>query len=487
MNIDMTIKQSAIQHSQAILVAGMHRSGTSAMTKLLSLLGAKLSRNLLGPRPNDNDMGFFESTDILDIHERMLDSLDTSWDDYFAVPESWFKSNAARMFQDEMVGLLHRDFEGAPLWAVKDPRICRFLPFWLDVVEKYGADPHVVIPIRNPLDVAKSLKARNDMPYGKSFLFWLRHVLDAERDSRGVSRSFVTYEALMQDWMGVADKISKDLKIHWPMKTVQVITEANEFLKPSLWRNRSETGQFEARSDAVWWVKQTYALLLDNPEDNYDRLVQELNDIRQQLETATLAFGPEIVFYRSAWNEERSKAELNSMELKGKEEEIQRKDAELAEREAGIDHLNGEISAREGQIQDLSAELAARDERINQLTREIAFRDSQIQCQSGDMKSVEPSRILFSALSDLKIDSLDAETGTALANMLITFEEKICSHDKYLKNMDDRLADLARSKSYRIGKAVHYFAVLFLRTLPSDIKKYWSRKYANGTKYGKKT
>jgi hypothetical protein len=57
---------------------------------------------------------------------------------------------------------------------LKDPRIYRFLPFWLDVLKEMNAEPRIVIPIRSPLEVAHSLKKRNALSLTKGLLLWLR-------------------------------------------------------------------------------------------------------------------------------------------------------------------------------------------------------------------------------------------------------------------------------------------------------------------------
>src|SRR5438552_705120 len=80
-------------------------------------------------------------------------------------------------------------FDDEPLAVLKDPRICRFVPFWLDVLGEIGAQPRIVIPVRSPLDVAESLKLRNGFSSSKSLLLWLRHTLDAEAETRKLSRS----------------------------------------------------------------------------------------------------------------------------------------------------------------------------------------------------------------------------------------------------------------------------------------------------------
>jgi hypothetical protein len=55
----------------------MHRSGTSAITRVLSLLGAALPAHLMGAT-SINPQGFFESDPINDLHESLLEYFGTS-------------------------------------------------------------------------------------------------------------------------------------------------------------------------------------------------------------------------------------------------------------------------------------------------------------------------------------------------------------------------------------------------------------------------
>src|SRR5262245_46898121 len=83
----------------AIIVAGMHRSGTSAVTRVLSLLGAELPRNLMEPVESDNALGFWESRTITQAHEKLLESLGVAWTDPDPVPQSWFRSPVAERYE----------------------------------------------------------------------------------------------------------------------------------------------------------------------------------------------------------------------------------------------------------------------------------------------------------------------------------------------------------------------------------------------------
>jgi len=109
------------EHSPtAILVLGMHRSGTSALTRVLNLRGADLGRDLLAPK-DDNELGFWENQTILDLHEKLLAQLGATWHDT-VLPEEWLDSEPAHRFKQELADTLGQQFGNSRLQLVKDPR-----------------------------------------------------------------------------------------------------------------------------------------------------------------------------------------------------------------------------------------------------------------------------------------------------------------------------------------------------------------------------
>ena len=66
--------------SRAVLVLGMHRSGTSALARAVQMLGVYLGNNFLSPRP-DNPTGYWEDKHICDLNERLLAAFGLKWED----------------------------------------------------------------------------------------------------------------------------------------------------------------------------------------------------------------------------------------------------------------------------------------------------------------------------------------------------------------------------------------------------------------------
>ena len=79
-----------VQKRQALLVLGMHRSGTSALTGLLGEAGAALPKTQL-PANKDNPKGYGESKVFMTFNEDVLGRIGSSWDDLSVIEERTWK------------------------------------------------------------------------------------------------------------------------------------------------------------------------------------------------------------------------------------------------------------------------------------------------------------------------------------------------------------------------------------------------------------
>jgi hypothetical protein len=205
---------------RALIVIGMHRSGTSALTRVVNILGAALPSQLLELDPaiphETNELGFWEGLEVNTLNNEFLSSIGSSWDDTARIPETVFRSDAARSMRDRIVRHLEAEFKDAPLFAIKDPRIARLAPLWIEALKAFGAEANFILAFRNPAEVAQSLLKRDQMGRGQSTLLWLRYMLEAERNTRNFRRSFVPYEALLENWRGAARRIAEDCDFVWP-------------------------------------------------------------------------------------------------------------------------------------------------------------------------------------------------------------------------------------------------------------------------------
>jgi hypothetical protein len=143
----------------AVFVLGMHRSGTSALTRLLNLLGASLPRHLHPPGIG-NETGHWEPEAAVRLHDRLLEAAGTSVNDLYGPPEAWFETRAAGVFVDDMKELIGLEFRDEPLFVFKDPRSALVFPLWRRALADINIRCLAVIMSRNPVEVALSLADR---------------------------------------------------------------------------------------------------------------------------------------------------------------------------------------------------------------------------------------------------------------------------------------------------------------------------------------
>jgi GT2 family glycosyltransferase len=265
----------------ALLVLGMHRSGTSALTRTLNLLGADLPHGLIPASTSSNPSGHWESREIQELNDRILEALGARWDDWHPIDAKTLPADAAASFHRRAAEILERDFAQSPLFVLKDPRMCRLLPLWRTALAQFGADIRCALIWRAPADVASSLARRNGFDDAKSQLVWLRHVLDAERDSRGLRRTVVAYEELVADWRSLARRLADELALTWPQQA-QAEHGVDAFIKPPA---IPESSARATRPNGVW-VDEAVRLLrattakgasLDTASAGFDRISAEFD------------------------------------------------------------------------------------------------------------------------------------------------------------------------------------------------------------------
>lgn len=142
------------------LVVGVHRSGTSVSTQVLSVLGLDLGRTLMLPA-FDNPRGFWENSKVVDVHDRLLSSLGLDWTTAAGLPSTWVESDAADIAIKELVEVLTTDFDENSNKLVKDPRLAVLLPLWPHVAQALGHELHVLGALRRPLKTKESIAKRN--------------------------------------------------------------------------------------------------------------------------------------------------------------------------------------------------------------------------------------------------------------------------------------------------------------------------------------
>ena len=169
-------------NSKALIVTGMHRSGTSLMAQYLDKCGLDVGNNLLNPntqQPSASCLGHHEDLDFLDFHMRVLRKRRKDPSGYLIRNRRSFRQSSLKLpiqFTAQEVieaKALITARAGVSQWSWKDPRTTLFLNVWDNIVDngKY------LFLLRNPLSVTDSLirKSKNKIVFTNpinSVLIW---------------------------------------------------------------------------------------------------------------------------------------------------------------------------------------------------------------------------------------------------------------------------------------------------------------------------
>jgi len=308
----------------ALVILGMHRSGTSAAARLCSLLGVDLGTDLLPP-DRANPEGYWEHRGVLDADEALLTALDRPWHDVRPLPAGWRESKAASTYRDALIGRLSKDFANAPVWGVKDPRLCRLIPAWPDVFAALDTVPCYLIVLRHPGAVARSLAARDSLAPANGYLLWLRYLLEAEAATRGLRRAFLLYDRMLNDWEAEAERLGRSLGIDWPESIPDIRQTALSFLKPDL---RHHTG--DTVEDLPAWVAELWTAVLDSDTDE-DPLTAAADRIGRAIADADALYLPLVDRQRSIGDELQTALQAATDSLKNAAAGIDQRNRLIAE------------------------------------------------------------------------------------------------------------------------------------------------------------
>lgn len=245
----------------ALVVIGMHRSGTSATTGALRCLGIQLGKKLYTGHKNINAKGYFEHSDIADTNEEALLAMASGWDDILVKPDNWWRSDVLLPHTIKIREYIRKDFAKSQLWAIKDPRVCRLLPWWLDIFKAENVVPHFLFVVRSPNAVFRSLERRDGISKEKAYLLWTLHYLEAELWSRGHPRTFMDFDTFLEAPLESFQKVESSLDLRFPLSPEEAHVCLEQFLDRSL-RNHYKEDTHNADTPIVELAQDLHQTLL---------------------------------------------------------------------------------------------------------------------------------------------------------------------------------------------------------------------------------
>jgi hypothetical protein len=216
------------------VVLGMPRSGTSAITKGLSVLGIDLGETFTLAKQHWNPTGSWEDKDIASkVNRAMMMTLDYSWSTMGKL-EAECADSRVQHIKKYACQVIKQRMESRDYWAFKDTHTTKILPFWRAVFTETGVQAHYVIALRNPLAAALSLQRVIGAELEVGFLTWMMHMVLAIDGVQGQNAMVVSYDAMMNDPRLQLQRMQQQLAIPDLTSAATIDAYAKEYLDGSL-------------------------------------------------------------------------------------------------------------------------------------------------------------------------------------------------------------------------------------------------------------
>jgi len=466
-----------------VVVLGMHRSGTSAITRGLTVLGVELGDELMPPAP-DNETGFFEDREINALNVELLRSLGHDWHSLAPITSVEWKSAAIKPLQERAMQVMRIKMRDRKSFGLKDPRLARLLPFWKSVFQKLDLVPRYVIAVRNPLSVAKSLESRNQISTEKSCYLWLEHVVSSILETRGSKRLVVDYDRLLDKPQEELERIAKTL--HLTAVSAESLGEyRDQYLDKGLRHSRFHPKDLTKDPAVSPEVKEAFRLLsemaagrllpdsanvqrafkryqefltfaapafgwVDKQEGHVTALEHKISESNSRV-----AFLEGVLAQRSSDLEAaRNSASAYAQELNALEGELEaarlgkdRVELALEEKSRLVEQLTENAAELATQFENLGSEIrsyehniAASRDALEHVKSELALKSTNLDVLHGENSSLRTQ--LESALAEL------AKRESALESAKRSHEKQKAALEERSRNVDDlndRIVQLANS------------------------------------------
>ena len=335
-----------IKSSKLVVVLGMHRSGTSAITRGLEVLGINLGDNLY-PAETGNPKGFWEDNEFLAINEQLLTHFGSTSGQLGLMNWKVPRQSKIEPIRLRAENLVRKKSVKNSIWAFKDPRTARLLDFWQTVFECVGCDVHYIIAARNPISIVESLRKRNGYDPEKIFYLWLEYIVSAVLGTKGKKRIVVSYDRLLDNPELELSRVARSFKLPKPESLALAIYE-NEFLDAALRHTIFSVSDVKLYPDvppqaitAFDWLER---LAEDSIQSDMPLIDEAFDELRQELIALPAYWENSIADHRKA-----IKALTQIIELR--DETVQAQDGVIAQRDETVQAQDEIIEQRDETIQ----------------------------------------------------------------------------------------------------------------------------------------
>lgn len=184
------------------IVLGMHRSGTSLCASILHAAGIDMLGDA-NPLPTEaNQKGHFERWEVVTAHRRILKTFGQGYDALGALPPLWWREARLAGAIADLAAIVEAN-RGRGSWGFKDPRTMRLFRLWRELLGRMHVPYRLVLCLRRPWHVARSLSKRDGLSQEVGLALWLRSHADFLTANADLSWLVVDYDDWFDDPQGL--------------------------------------------------------------------------------------------------------------------------------------------------------------------------------------------------------------------------------------------------------------------------------------------
>ena len=508
-----------ISSNRLIVVLGMHRSGTSAITRGLKVLGVDLGDSLMAPSDGNNAKGFWEDTHLNALNIEMLNAIESEWTHVGAIYQTDVEILHKQGYFLRAVELLQKKVSGSLIFAFKDPRVAKLLLFWKTVFAYCKLDVSYVLAIRNPLSVAQSLDKRDGLNTEQSYLLWLSYVLASLTYSAGKKRVIVDFDSLMKSPENELKRIANHLELEIDITELNEykINFLNEELRHTLYQmndllldqtcppivqeiysalldvasDKSElnelnikivqwTKEFERLKSPLMLIDKLYlqkvvanqaVLERDSRIVNLNLAVTECDGRIANLNLAVAEHNHQIANHNLAIAEHDHQTANHNLAVAERDHQIANLNQAVAEHDHQIANHNQAVAERDHHIANLNQAVTEHDHQIANLNQAVAERDGQV----ADLNQTVAERDGQVANLNQTVTERDHQVAN-LNQVVAEHDGQICALNQAVKERENQIITLNNSvqqiyhsDSWRISKPLRVVSTYFRKQFPNLI------------------
>jgi hypothetical protein len=340
------------------------------------------------------------------LNEGFLDVIGSRWDDIF-----FNEDKLKDLLRQDFSGLknkIKKEFEDSNLFAIKDPRIAFLFPVYKRVLEELDIDIKVIIPFRNPLEVANSLNARDNISSEKGVLLWLYYFLLAEKFSREYERVFIGFNDLVSNSKGVVEMISERLCIDFNQKYADNAEQINSFIEPDL-KHHNLAG--EDLPEGTVAIVHDILSIQSGFNNNDDEIAAKFDSLRKEFfDYQKLFYNREVIsafsdlksvkknlsvlekeLLREAHGLEQNKLLLTDAQevIEQKKQQFEESEVRLQQKTQEMSKVRQQLEAIRLQFENAGQELDYKNHQIENSKQELSEANLKMRLTSQELDSVK--------------------------------------------------------------------------------------------------